>query len=112
MPLDDRQRHTRHPTHLCPSWGFLAGLALAIICTAPALADEDDQPGTDTEHTYYVERDAKGNRTGTIEEETPGYLVQRDNKGTRTGTIQCDGITDQCVTYDTKGRRTGSVERQ
>lgn len=91
----------------------LAGLLSAwIVAAGPALADEDEQAGvTDDSHAHFVERDAKGNRTGTVEEETPGYLVQRDNKGARTGTIQCDGITDQCVTYDTRGRRTGTIDR-
>jgi len=92
--------------------GALAGLLSAWI-SVPALADEDEQAGvTEDNPAYFVERDAKGHRTGTIEEETPGYFVERDKKGTRTGTIQCDGITTQCVTYDTKGRRTGTIDQR
>jgi hypothetical protein len=91
----------------------LAVLAAFMVITSPALADEDEQAGvTEDSPAYFVERDAKGHRSGTIEEEAPGYFVERDKRGNRTGTIQCDGFTSQCVTYDTKGRRTGTIERQ
>lgn len=94
----------------------LAGFLFASASPARAGDDLDDGPTFGAEEhdqrAGYVLRDERGRRTGTLEEETPGYFVQRDNRGTRIGTIQCNGITFQCETYDTRGRRTGSVERQ
>jgi hypothetical protein len=74
MPIDTRQRHAHHPHHLCPSWGVLAGLALAIVCTTPAMAG------------------------------SPGLIPPGGN-------LHCDGITSQCVIYDAKGQRTGTVDQ-
>ena len=86
----------------------LVGLIALSGSITPASAGDDDQ--TDTNHGYYVELDAKGQRTGTVEEETPGYLVQRDTKGRRTGTIEREG--DLWIQRDLTGKRVGTIERQ
>lgn len=40
------------------------------------------------------------------------YEVLRDARGNHVGTILCDGITPQCLSYDTKGRRTGTIVQE
>ena len=84
----------------------LVGLISGTI--TPAYADDDDNNSQD--HGYFVEHDAKGQRTGTIEEESPGYMVERNTKGLRVGTIEREG--DQWIQRDLTGKRVGTIERQ
>ena len=89
----------------------LVALFVGLVNITPARADDDDdQADTNHERGYYVERDSKGQRTGTIEEELPGYLIQRDTSGWRTGTIEREG--DQWIKRDLTGKRVGTIERQ
>lgn len=82
---------------------------------AAQLAADDDQPGTSDDSAgsgYYVLRNNKGQRTGTLEEEGAGYMVQRNTKGERTGTWELAPTGDQWIIRDTAGRRVGTVDRR
>ena len=84
MPL----KHFPHPTlrrtrHPC-SWAAAAALAIVGIgMSTPVVAGDYPQ----------------------------AYEVIRDAKGHQVGTVQCDGITSQCVRYDNRGRRTGTIDQ-
>jgi hypothetical protein len=86
-----------------------------VVITSPALADDDEQPGTADNGAgtgYYVMRNTKGERTGTLEEEGAGFMVQRDTRGRRTGTMELDTTGTQWVVRDTAGRRVGTIDRR
>ena len=73
-------------------------LLIAALFFAPMANAED-----------YVTRDAKGQRTGTVEQDYGDEYVRRDPSGRRIGTID-DGIGDEKIIRDTSGRRTGTIE--
>lgn len=69
---------------------FLAALAMVAI-NSPAPAG--DQVGTG----------------GRLDAEGDNYFVERDARGLRVGTVECNPTIGECVSRDTRGRRTGAT---
>jgi len=80
----------------------------AILLLIAAAGSEAAAQGTDPRSSW-VERDAQGRRTGTVDPSSSSGYVLRDAQGRRTGTLE-PGAGGTWVERDAQGRRTGTKE--